>query len=141
MIDQSIIFNKLSYYGLNGSNFIAVIQVNYFQNTKQLIGIKLINSDIWPIIVGIPQGLIFWQLLFIIYIINDYPQPIIYFYFVMYAGATAICRIWYPLAAMHTIKDLKVNDWIHIHELALNKFKSKYTIRNARKFLCLKLIK
>ena len=72
-------------------------------------GVSFIASDILPIIIGVPQGWVLWQLIFIIYTINYYPQASI-FYFSTYADDTILRRMWYLLAAVHTIS-VVLNKW------------------------------
>ena len=134
-IDHNILQNKLAYYGLNGSALHLL--KSYLQNRKQYTEIEQINSDILPIKIGVPQGSVLGPLLFIIYI-NDFSQASQLFNFVMYADDTTLSTSLNSLSETtldnkntETIINeelCKINEWLNINKLLLNKSKTKYMV-------------
>ena len=107
--------------------------------TKQIFftEIEQINSDILPITIGVPQGSVLGPLLFIIYI-NDFSQASQLFNFVMYADDTTLSTSLNSLSettfdnkSTETIINeelCKINEWLNINKLLLNKSKTKYMV-------------
>ena len=62
-IDHSILFNKLRYYGLDGSTL--NLFKSYLSNRSQYVEFENAKSDILSINIGVPQGSILGPLLFI----------------------------------------------------------------------------
>ena len=110
---------------------------SYLQNRKQFTEIEQINSDILLITIGVPQGSVLGPLLFIIYI-NDFSQASQLFNFVMYADDTTLSTSLNSLSettldnkSTETIINeelCKINEWLNINKLLLNKSKSKYMV-------------
>ena len=133
-IDDSILLNKLKYYGLKGPT------LNLFQsylsrpNRKQYTEIEDTTSTILPIQVGVPQGSILGPILFIIYV-NDLPQCSNKFDFIMYADDTTLSSTIYSFSDINSNASAdslinaeigKVIEWLKINKLSINKNKSKY---------------
>ena len=86
-----ILFDKLKYYGINGTNL--NLFNSYLNNSKQYTEIDHIKSNMLPITIGIPQGSILGPLLCVIYIyiyINDVAQASKIFSFIIYADDTTL---------------------------------------------------
>ena len=134
-IDHNILQNKLAYYGLNGSAL--HLFKSHLQNRFVFTEIEQINSDILLITIGDPQGSVLGQLLFIIYI-NDFSQASQLFIFVMYADHTTLSTSLNSLSettldnkSTETIINgelCKINEWLNINKLLLNKSKTKYMV-------------
>ena len=77
----------IQYYGLKGSTLNLIH--SYLINRKQNTGIEDITSAILLIQIGVPQGSILVQILFIIYV-NDFSQCCTKFDFSMYADDTTL---------------------------------------------------
>ena len=133
-----ILFDKLKYYGINGTN--RNLFNSYLNNSKQYTEIDHIKSNMLPITIGIPQGLILGPLLFVIYIyiyiyINDFAQASKIFSFIIYADDTTLSSTLntfndniqnYNLESLLNDELLKINEWLKINKLSLNIAKSKY---------------
>ena len=85
-IDNTILLNKLKYYGLKGPT-LNVFQ-SYLSSMKQYTEIEDTTSAILPT-VGVPQGSILGPILFIIFV-NDLPQCSNTFDFIMFADDTTL---------------------------------------------------
>ena len=86
-IDNTILLNKLKYYGLKGPT-LNLFQ-SYLSSRKQYTEIEDTTCTILPIQVGLPQGSILGPILFIIFV-NDLPQCSNTFDFIMFADDTTL---------------------------------------------------
>ena len=84
-LDHSILLNKLTYYGLDGSSMNLL--KSYLNNRSQYVELENAKSDILSVNIGVLQGFVLGPLLFIIYI-NDFPKASKMFNFIMYANDT-----------------------------------------------------
>ena len=128
-INHSILIQKLSYYGINGTPL--NLMQNYLTNRKQYVDIDGTISDTTLISTGVPQGSILGPLLFIIYI-NDLSNASELFKYIMYADDTTLYTYLNPKDQNCCIiinKELNLlSEWLKVNELSLNVNKSKFMI-------------
>ena len=86
-LNHTILLDKLFYYGIR-STWLKLLG-SYLSNRVQFVKLNDVNSDILPIVTGVPQGSILGPLLFLIYI-NDFPSSSKCFKFIMHADDTTL---------------------------------------------------
>ena len=130
-----IFFDKLKYYGINGTS--VILFSRYQENRKQYTEIDNVKSNMLSITTGVPQGSILGPVLFIIIYINDFAQATKMFNFLIYADDTTLSST--SNVVSDNIHDrnfeslineelVKINDWLKINKLSLNVIKAKYMI-------------
>ena len=106
IIDHSMLFSQLRYYGLGRS--ILKIFKSYLNDRSQYVEFENAKSDILSINIGAPQGSVLGPLLFILYM-NDFPKASKMFNFTMYADATPpYLAPSNPLIIIYQIKTLSM---------------------------------
>ena len=134
-IDHAILLSKLEHYGVDGIPLQLV--KNYFTNRKQYVKLNEVNSNLFQINTGVPQGSILGPLLFIIYI-NDFTRASSIFDFICYADDTTLfstCTLNDLVNAQNINPDIiinkelaKINEWLEINKLSLNVTKIKFMV-------------
>ena len=125
---NEILLVKLYNYGIRGVP--DKLFSSYLQNRNQCTRYVSTNSDLQPIICGVPQGSLRGPLLFILYI-NDIHLTSNLFSFILYADDTNILysnkdlRLLYKTANEHL---LKVYEWFMANKLSVNSANCNYMI-------------
>ncbi len=112
----------------------------YLLNRKQYVEIDEYKSDTLQLTIGVQQGSILRQLLFITYI-NDIAHASKIFNFIIYADDTTmsttieiVLKYTTDLTVSKIInKMLMLNNWLKLNQLSLNIKKSKYMIFHTKK--------
>ena len=132
-IDQQIILEKLSHYGIRG------IALNWFSSyldqRQQFVHVFTKNSQLKYINHGVPQGSILGPLLFIIYI-NDLANSSEIFHKVIFADDTNLflshnCN--QKLLNLLNKELLKIDLWFKVNKLSLNISKTNFMFFSNKK--------
>ena len=120
-VDHTILLEKLWFYGIRDTELQLIKK--YLSNRYQLTEVNGYKSTIKT---GVPQGLVWGPLLYLLYI-NDIPK---YILMIMYADDTTLyCNV----DSGHTLNTMNDNDklnkisrWLAANKLSLNVRKTKY---------------
>ena len=132
VVPHSILFKKLSAYGISGS--LLEWLKSYLINRFQFIEIDNCRSDIFEITSGVPQGSHLGPLLFLLFI-NDLPLFIKFCYILLFADDTKLfLEIKDSKDALLLQSDLiNFTNWFKSNHMALNVTKCKVvTFTNKR---------
>jgi len=133
-LDHNILISKLRYYGL--SDLTLKLMQNYMSGREQFVDFNDTCSDYRNVSTGVPQGSILGPLLFIIYI-NDFGSSSDIFDFILFADdATLEAELSKfgteensaELSYKINIEISKVDTWLKLNKLSINKIKTKYII-------------
>jgi len=119
-VDHETLLNKLELLDIRTSS--KVWFMVYLPNHTQTLVYQGVQSTHWPVAIGIPQGGILRQLLFIIFI-NDLPDHLKHTYTHLYAKDTAI---YHSASTSAELKDkisadlLNIEIWCVANKLTLN---------------------
>ena len=126
-LDQSILLDKLTYYGVCGLE--NLLLRDYLSGRHQYVDNNGSKSRTKSISLGVPQGSILGPLLFLIYI-NDLPKVSHVFSMVMYADDTTLyCNLDDSTSEILLNTELtKITDWLSSNKLSLNVKKTKFMV-------------
>ena len=127
-VNHSILLKKLEAYGIRG---IALKWFsNYLKNRKQYVSLGDFESELQPIICGVPQGSTLGPLLFLIYI-NDLPNCSSLLKFKIFADDTNIFASDSNITSLENQMNTelsKVKTWLDINKLSLNFTKTNFML-------------
>ena len=116
-VDHKILLHKLGFYGIHG-----VCNASYLLDRKQFVSINGYNSDLMPVICGVPQGSVLGPLLFLIYI-NDLHKAIRYCKVHHFADDTNLFHTNKSVKNLNKLvnHDMKqLNNWLSANKISFN---------------------
>ena len=135
-VDHKILLHKLEFYGIRGvcNDWFK----SYLSDRKQFVSINGYNSDLMPVIYGVPQGSVLGPLLFLIYI-NDLHKAIRYCKVHHFADDTNLFHTNKSVKNLNKLvnHDMKqLNNWLSANKISLNVEKTELVIfKSPRKVL------
>lgn len=126
-VRPTILLQKLQYYGIRG-NALNLFS-SYLSNRQQFVSIQGVDSNILPILNGVPQGSVLGPVLFLLYI-NDLPDSGIISSCILYADDTT-------LLAKGGLgeNDVQIaNNWFSANNLKLNESKTQKLLFSSDKW-------
>ena len=136
-VNHKILLHKLEHYGVRGiaNNWFS----SYLSNRQQYVSIGSTNSEIKPIIHGVPQGSVLGPLLFLIYI-NDLNRCIRFSTTRHFADDTNLLHVicYSKLRNRNPLRKLNIdlkslNQWLLANKISLNATKTELIyFRNKR---------
>jgi hypothetical protein len=124
-VDHKILLSKMSKLGIKG------VKLQWFRSyltyRKQFISMNGKSSNLWDILIGVPQGSILGPLLFLIYI-NDLPLSSS-LYSLLFSDDTTLVKSHSDFSELVRIVNAefeKVVDFFRLHKLALHPSKTKF---------------
>ena len=134
-VDHKILLHKLEFYGICGvcNDWFK----SYLSDRKQFVSINGYNSDLMPVIYGVPQGSVLGPLLFLIYI-NDLHKAIRYCKVRHFADT----NLFHKNKSVKNLNKLvnhdmkQLNNWLSANKISLNVEKTELVIfKSPRKVL------
>ena len=124
-IDHKLLIQKLQHFGIGGEpNMLS----SYLSDRSQFVNVDEINSNIYKVVCGVPQGSILGPKLFILYI-NDLCKVSNIVKFILFADDTNIYSSGFDLKenCVDINKKLeKLNEWFASNKLSLNVSKTNF---------------
>ena len=108
---------------------------SYLSNRKQYVSIKNCNSSMSNITLGVPQGSVLGQVLFILYI-NDMYRSSNQMRFVHFADDTTVFESDSDINNVHATVSrelVRVDNWLKANRLSLNVSKTSYMLISNQK--------
>ena len=133
-VHHKILLHKLEFYGIRGvcNDWFK----SYLSDRKQFFSINGYNSDLMPVIYGVPQGSVLGPLLFLIYI-NDLHKAIQYCKVHHFADDTNLFHTNKSVKNLNKLvnNDMKqLNNWFSANKISLNVEKTELIIfKSSRK--------
>ena len=131
-VDHSILFQKLSFYGIRGLAYEWI--VSYLTDRRQFVSFNGKDSDLTNIQCGVPQGSVLGPLLFLLYI-NDISNVSQMLYMLLFADDTSALLSGSNLSILENCINVeldKVVKWLNCNKLSLNVDKSHFIIFSTR---------
>ena len=127
-VDHKILLHKLEFYGIRGvcNDWFK----SYLSDRKQFVSINGYNSDLMPVIYGVPQGSVLGPLLFLIYI-NDLHKAIRYCKVNHFADDTNLFHTNKSVENLNKLvnHDMKqLNNWLSANKISFNTSKPEIVI-------------
>ena len=124
-VNHSILLLKLSHYGIRGivNDWFSSYLSNRIQTTQVGPHVSRKESTLY----GVPQGSVFGQLLFLVYV-NDIYMASDKLTFYLFADDTNLLYADKNPKSLETIELFKVVDWLIANKLSLNIKKTNYII-------------
>ena len=134
-VDHSILFQKLSCYGIRGLAHDWL--VSYLTDRKQFVSFDGTSSNLTELQCGVPQGSVLGPLLFLLYI-NDIANVSKLFYMILFADDTSALLSGRNISVLENmINDELINvvKWLDCNKLSLNVSKSHFIMFTTKKHL------
>ena len=116
-VDHSILVEKLWRMGFHGP--VNTLLKSYLTNRKQKIRCGDTESSFLPLRIGVPQGSILGQILFILYV-NDLPEATANLTMTLYADDTALIQLSQSYLSQLVLGMKQTIDWLDKNKLSLN---------------------
>ena len=125
-IDHKLLIQKLQHFGIRGEPNMWLS--SYLSDRSQFVNLDEINSDIYKVVCGVPQGSILGPKLFILYI-NDLCKVANIVKFILFADDTNIYSSGFDMKELcvNINKELeKLNEWFALNKLSLDVSKTNF---------------
>ena len=132
-VDHKILLHKLEFYGIRG--VCNDWGKSYLSDCKHFVSINGYNSDLMPVIYGVPEGSILGPLLFLIYI-NNLHKAIRYCKVHHFADDTNLFHTNKSVKNLNKLvnHDMKqLNNWLSANKISLNVEKTELVIFKSRR--------
>ena len=125
-IDDQLLIQKLQHFGIRGEPNMWLS--SYLSDRSQFVNLDEINSDIYKVVCGVPQGSILRPKLFILYI-NDLCKVSNIVKSILFADDRNFYNSGFDLKELcvNINKELeKLNEWFALNKLSLNVSKTNF---------------
>jgi len=127
-INHNLLCTKLCHYGIRGvaSEWFR----SYLTKRKQYVYYKCIDSNLFPITCGVPQGSVLGPLLFILYS-NDLPESLRCTACILFADDTAIYVSGKNITELYKLANQDITslaEWFKVNKFSLNISKTHHVL-------------